>query len=309
MPHQEDAVRNIADALAESRSRGKLIMACGTGKTLTAQRAAERLAGTGGRVLYLVPSLALMSQTVHAWARDAELPLRAFAACSDSQVGRRKKTQDDNIDMDTLDLAWPATTDAAKLAERARPDDSGAMTVIFATYQSSPVIERVQRGHGLPGFDLAVCDEAHRTAGAIVDGAQQSHFTMIHGEDRILADRRLYMTATPKVYAESARNRASELAAALRSMDDEELYGPVLYEIGFAEAVERGLLSDYREIVLTVPEGLAARILGYYGGSLEDGLKFDDTALMIGCWRALAKQWHCFKFRTFRQHFFSTSTG
>ncbi len=230
-----------------------------------------------------------MSQTVHAWARDAELPLRAFAACSDSQVGRRKKTQDDKIDMDTLDLAWPATTDAAKLAERARPDDSGAMTVIFATYQSSPVIERAQRDHGLPRFDLTVCDEAHRTAGAIVDGEQQSHFTMIHSEDRIQAERRLYMTATPKVYAETARNRAGELAAALCSMDDEELYGPVLYEIGFAEAVERELLSDYREIVLTVPEGLAARILGYYGGSLEDGLKFDDTALMIGCWRALAK--------------------
>ncbi|MDE0112078.1 MAG: DEAD/DEAH box helicase family protein [Albidovulum sp.] len=288
-PHQEDAVRKISGGLAEARSRGKLIMACGTGKTLTALRAAERLAGKGGRVLYLVPSLALMSQTVHAWARDAELPLRAFAACSDSQVGKRKKFQDDNIDMDALDLAWPATTDAAKLAERARPDDPGAMTVIFATYQSSPVIERAQRDLGLPGFGLAVCDEAHRTAGAILDGEQQSHFTMIHGEGGIRAERRLYMTATPKVYAESARNRAGELAAALCSMDDEKLYGPVLYEIGFAEAVERGLLSDYRVVVLTVPEGLAARILAHYGGALEDGLKIDDTALMIGCWRALAK--------------------
>ena len=163
------------------------------------------------------------------------------------------------------------------------------MTVVFATYQSSPVLERAQRDRGLPGFDLAICDEAHRTAGAILPGEEQSHFTRIHGDDRIRADRRLYMTATPKVYAESARTRAGELAAALCSMDDEELYGPVLYEIGFADAVERGLLSDYRVVVLTVPENLAAQILANYGGDLEEGLKIDDTALMIGCWRALAK--------------------
>lgn len=271
-PHQEDAVRKIAAGLANAGSRGKLIMACGTGKTLTALRAAENLAGNGGRVLCLVPSLALMSQTVHAWARDAGLPLRAFAVCSDSQVGKRRKSQDDNIDMDALDLAWPATTDAAKLAERAGPDDPGRMTVVFATYQSSPVIEHAQGDHGLPRFDLAICDEAHRTAGAILEGERQSHFTLIHRDDHIRADRRLYMTATPKVYAESARTRAGKLAAALCSMDDEDLYGPVLHEIGFADAVERGLLSDYRVVVLTVPENLAARILAHYGGAIEERL-------------------------------------
>ena len=288
-PHQEDAVRNIEAGLAEARSRGKLVMACGTGKTLTALRAAERLADKGGRVLCLVPSLALMSQTIQAWARDAELPLRAFAVCSDSQVGMRRKSQHDNIDMNVLDLAWPAATDAAKLAERAGPEDPEAMTVIFATYHSSPVIERAQRDHDLPGFDLAICDEAHRTAGAILPGEEQSHFTRIHRDQNIRAARRLYMTATPKVYAESARTRAGELAAALCSMDDEAIYGPVLYEIGFADAVERGLLSDYRVVVLTVPENLAARVLAQYGGDLGEGLDIDDTALMIGCWRALAK--------------------
>ena len=288
-PHQEDALRNIAANLADAGSRGKLIMACGTGKTLTALRAAERLAGKGGRVLCLVPSLALMSQTIHAWARDCELPLRAFAVCSDSQVGKRRKSQDDKIDMDVLDLAWPATTNAAKLAERAGPADTDKMTVVFATYQSSPVIERAQHDHDLPAFDLAICDEAHRTAGAILPGEEQSHFTRIHRDGSIRALRRLYMTATPKVYAESARTKAGELAAALCSMDDEELYGPVLYEIGFAEAVERNLLADYRVVVLTVPENLAGRILASYSGDLQEGLKLDDTALMIGCWRALAK--------------------
>ena len=140
-----------------------------------------------------------------------------------------------------------------------------------------------------PGFDLAICDEAHRTAGAILPGEEQSHFTRIHGDGNIRAGRRLYMTATPKVYAESARTRAGDLAAALCSMDDEKLYGPVLHEVGFADAVEAGLLSDYRVVVLTVPENLAARILAHFGGDLEEGLRIDDTALMIGCWRALAK--------------------
>ena len=215
--------------------------------------------------------------------------LRAFAVCSDAQVGKKRKSQDDNIDMDTLDLAWPATTDAAKLAEQASPDSGDAMTVVFATYQSSPVLEKAQRDHGLPEFGLAICDEAHRTAGAILTGEEPSNFTRIHENGRISAKRRIYMTATPKVYAESARTKAGDLATALCSMDDETLFGPVLYELGFAEAVERDLLSDYRVIVLTVPEGLAAKVLARYGGMLEDGLKIDDTALMIGCWRALAK--------------------
>ena len=288
-PHQAEAVDRIAAGLAGEGSRGKAIMACGTGKTLTALRAAERLAGKGGRVLYLVPSLALMSQTVRAWATDAALPLRAYAVCSDSQVGRRRRTADDSVDMDVLDLDWPATTDAAALAGRAGAEAPDAMTVVFATYQSSPVLEAAQGTHGLPGFDLAVCDEAHRTAGAIIKGEEPSHFTRIHENGRIRASRRLYMTATPKVYAESARTRAGELAAALCSMDDVRLYGPVLYELGFAAAVERDLLADYRVIVLTVSENVAARVLAEYPTDPAEGLKLDDTALMIGCWRALAK--------------------
>ena len=288
-PHQQNAFKRVIDGLQETGSRGKLIMACGTGKTLTALRIAEDLAGQGGRILYLVPSLALMSQTIHAWTNDAKLELRAFAVCSDSQVGKRRKNEDDNIDMDALDLVFPATTDAARLAEKAKPDDPDAMTVFFATYHSSPVIEKAQKEFDLPGFDLAICDESHRTAGAIVDEVEQSSFTRIHSDSCIQASRRLYMTATPKVYAESARTKAGELATALCSMDDEQLYGPELYGIGFGSAVEQGLLSDYRVIVLTVSENVAAQVLALIGGEFVDSLKLDDTALMIGCWRALAK--------------------
>ena len=288
LPHQRKAMGAVTSGLAEPGSRGKMIMACGTGKTLTSLRIAEQLAGTGGRVLYLVPSLALMAQTVREWARDAKVPLRSFAVCSDSQVGKRRRRNDDLIDMDALDLAFPATTDAVRLAAVAAPPAPDALTVVFATYQSSPVIEEAQKEHGVPAFDLAICDEAHRTAGALIEGEDRSHFVRIHQDEHIHCDRRLYMTATPKVYAASARTRAGELAAALCSMEDEHIYGPMFYELSFGAAVDQGLLTDYKVIVLTVPEDAAARAI--QRSLAEDGeLKLDDGAKLLGCWRALAK--------------------
>ncbi len=288
LPHQRKALEAVTGGLANPGSRGKMIMACGTGKTLTSLRIAEQIVGTEGRVLYLVPSLALMAQTVREWARDANIPLRSFAVCSDSQVGKRRRRNDDLIDMDALDLAFPATTDAARLAAVAAPPAPDALTVVFATYQSSPVIEEAQKVHGVPAFDLAICDEAHRTAGALIEGEDSSHFVRIHQDEHIRCYRRLYMTATPKVYAASARTRAGELAAALCSMEDERFYGPLLYGLTFGAAVEQGLLTDYKVIVLTVPEDAAARAI--QRSLAEDGeLKLDDGAKLLGCWRALAK--------------------
>ena len=287
-PHQQDAIDSALAHLASSGTRGKLLMACGTGKTLVGLRIAEQVAGEGGRVLVLMPSLALLSQTLRAWLDDATVPIRAFAVCSDSQTGRPRRSAADTADMDVLDLAWPATTNAAALAARALPEAPDAMTVVFATYQSSAIVSQAQLDHGLPAFDLAVADEAHRTAGALIPGEDPSPFVRIHDEVAIRADRRLYMTATPKVYAASARTRAGELATTLCSMDDEDRYGPVLHETRFGDAVERDLLSDYRVIVLTVPESLAAgiRIREFAEGA---ELTIDEQGKMIGCLRALAK--------------------
>ncbi len=286
-PHQKDAIRNVVAGLREPGSRGKLLMACGTGKTFTSLRIAENLVGIGGRVLYLVPSLALMSQTIREWVADTRFPLRAYAVCSDVQVGRRKCRNDDRTDMDSLDLAYPATTDAAILAKHAGTDSPDKFTAIFATYHSLPVIGKAQREYGLADFDLAICDEAHRTAGAQIQGEPDSHFVQIHDQEQVRADRRLYMTATPKVYASSARNKAGKLNAELCSMEDENLYGPVLYEVGFGDAVERGLLSDYKVIVLTVPQENIARTVRNTMAKYE--LKLDDAGKLIGCWRALVK--------------------
>ena len=286
--HQQKAIDNAVEHFAERDTRGKLLMACGTGKTLVGLRIAEDVAGTGGRVLVLVPSLALLSQTLRAWIDDAATDIRAFAVCSDSQTGRPRRRRDDTADMDALDLVYPATTSAERLAEHARLNASDQMTVVFATYQSTAVLEAAQRDHGLPAFDLAIADEAHRTAGALIPGEDPSPFVRIHDNESIRADRRLYMTATPKVYAASARTRAGQLAATLCSMDDEDRYGPVLHETRFGDAVDQGLLADYRVIVLTVPEALAANIRIRNFAEATD-LKVDEQGRMIGCLRALAK--------------------
>ena len=286
-PYQEDAIRKVVTRLQKPGSRGKLLMACGTGKTFTSLRIAEDLVGTGGRVLYLVPSLALMSQTVREWATDTRLAFRAYAVCSDAQVGRRRRRNDDRIDLDTLDLAYPATTDAKSLALHAKGNSSGKFTVVFATYHSIGVIGDAQREYGLDDFDLAICDEAHRTAGERGQEGKDSRFVKIHDQEQVRTDRRLYMTATPKVYASSARDRAGKINKTLCSMEDEEIYGPVLYEIGFGSAVEQGLLSDYKVIVLAVSQEDIARTVGDTMAKYE--IKLDDAGKLIGCWRALAK--------------------
>ena len=286
--HQQQAIDRATTHFAERNTRGKLLMACGTGKTLVGLRIAENVAGAGGRVLVLVPSLALLSQTLRAWIDDAATDIRAFAVCSDSQTGRPRRSRDDTADMDALDLAYPATTRAERLTEHAGAAAPDHMTVVFATYQSTAVLETAQRDHGLPAFDLAIADEAHRTAGALIPSEDPSPFVRIHDREALRADRRLYMTATPKVYAASARTRAGKLAATLCSMDDEDRYGPVLHETRFGDAVDQGLLADYRVIVLTVPEALAANIRIRNFAEATD-LKVDEQGRMIGCLRALAK--------------------
>ena len=129
--HQRDAIEKVRAGLA-SADRGQIVMACGTGKTYTAQLIAEDRQCR--RALVLVPSLALVSQTIAEWCQDARLPMRAVAVCSDTQVGRRRSSSDDSIQYDIHDLAFPATTDAEKLADRLVEDDGFAMTVVFATY-------------------------------------------------------------------------------------------------------------------------------------------------------------------------------
>ncbi len=266
-------------------------MACGTGKTFTSLKIAEALAGPGKRVLFLVPSLACCRRSLTEWTQESATPLHSFAVCSDSDVGKKRKKDDDTVQTFVHELRYPATTDAKRLAaEVAKRHDAQHMSVVFSTYHSIDVISQAQKKHGLADFDLVICDEAHRTTGATFDDEDESNFVRVHDDDFIRAAKRLYMTATPRIYGDAAKAKAEKDNVALCSMDDEALYGKELHVITFSEAVKRGLLVDYKVIVLAVEEVHVSRRLQDLLKDENNQLKVDDAAKIVGCWKALSKQ-------------------
>ncbi len=288
--HQKEALRAVKAGL-KTADRGKLIMACGTGKTFTSLKIAEEIAGKGGRVLFLVPSLALLSQTLTEWTQESSTLIHSFAVCSDSDVGKKKRNESDEVKVLAHELRYPATTNAKSLAKEVdKRSDSGHMSVIFSTYHSIDVISDAQKEYGLADFDLIICDEAHRTTGATFEKDKESNFVRVHDADFIKSAKRLYMTATPRVYGDAAKIKANSGAVTLCSMDDEELYGKTLYVITFSEAVARELLVDYKVIVLAVEESYISRKLQALLNDGTNQLKVDDAAKIVGCWKALAKQ-------------------
>lgn len=288
--HQQTALNAVAAGLKDAE-RGKLIMACGTGKTFTSLKIAEQQAGKGKCVLFLVPSLSLLSQTLTEWTQESATPLHSFAVCSDSDVGKKRKAEDDAVQVFTHELRYPATTKADRLAaEMLKRHDAEHMSVVFSTYHSIDVISRAQADHGLAAFDLVICDEAHRTTGATFGDDDESNFVRVHDADYIRATKRLYMTATPRIYGDNAKLKAESGEVTLCSMDDEVLYGKELFVINFSEAVQRGLLTDYKVLVLTVEESTISRRLQEMLKDEDNQLKVDDAAKIVGCWKALAKQ-------------------
>ena len=285
-PHQQSALTAVSNGFARGETRGKLIMACGTGKTFTSLRIAEHLAGKGKRVLFLVPSLSLLSQTLREWTQDADLPLRNFAVCSDSEVGKYKK-DDDRAIVRTSDLNYPATTNAKSLYQAASVlHDTEHMTVVYSTYHSIDVIHQAQAQYGLPEFDLIICDEAHRTTGATFDGDDESAFVRVHDSGYIKGAKRLYMTATPRIYGETAKTTEGVV---LYSMDDETHYGKEFFVLTFSQAVSDGLLVDYKVIVLAIEESHIQRRIQNLLTDGNNELKVDDAAKIVGCWKALSK--------------------
>ena len=277
-PHQLSAIGDVFEGF-KSSDRGKLIMACGTGKTLTALRIAEQIAGLGGRVLLAAPSLSLLAQSMREWGADSKLPIRAFAVCSDTKVGSR-----DGESTRTYDMPIPATTNAESLTSRCGIGTPERMTVVFSTYQSMKVIADAHK-LGLPDFDLVICDEAHRTTGALREG-DESSFLLVHDDEEIHARKRLYMTATPRIYAEKVKNTAKEEDVFLASMDNEEQYGPEFHRLSFADAVERDLLSDYKVTILVMSEHQIARD---FQKLLAGEAALADVGKVIGCLNGLAK--------------------
>jgi predicted helicase len=282
-PHQKTALKKVVDGFKDA-DRGKLIMACGTGKTFTSLKIAEHLAPANGTVLFLVPSLSLLSQSLREWTAEAESTLHSFAVCSDSKVG--KKTED----ISTHDLAFPATTDARRLAAQVRAfKNKKQLTVIFSTYHSIQAVADSQ-AQGVPEFDLIVCDEAHRTTGVTLEGDDESHFIRVHDQEFIRAKKRLYMTATPRIYSDGTKTQAKEQDATLCSMDDESLYGDEFHRLGFSEAVGSDLLSDYKVMVLAVDEKYVSKTFQRQLADADNEISLEDAVKITGCWNGLSKR-------------------
>ena len=286
--HQVEAIDAVLKGFAVGNDRGKLIMACGTGKTFTALKLAERMAADAGgnaRVLFLVPSISLLSQSLREWTAQSELDLRAFAVCSDTKVGRLRSTEDFNV----YDVPIPVTTNPAKLVdEMSYRKRAKGLTVVFSTYQSLPTVAEAQT-LGVNDFDLVICDEAHRTTGVTLSGEDESNFVRIHDNNYLHAARRLYMTATPRIYSDAVKDKADQHSAELVSMDDELRYGPEFHNLSFGDAVERDLLTDYKVLVLTVDESVIAAPMQQQLATLGE-LPLDDASKIVGCWNGLAKR-------------------
>ena len=301
-------------AYYKNAERGKIIMACGTGKTIMAQRISEAVAGTrGSLVLYCVPSIALLGQTYQSWAENAigaehdesrPAPIFAIGVCSDNEAMKKSKNKGEGVDAveeSSIDSVLPATTNTSTVRDRliaARGMYHNGMTVVFTTYQSLQVVSDAQAevlratGGEFGTFDMIICDEAHRTTGAAKEGLESS-FMKVHDGQFIHAKKRLYMTATPRIYTVNAKSDAKKLTsdAVVCSMDDEKTYGAEIARISFGQAVNLGCLSDYKVIILTVdPKDMPEEVVSEIENKDKTELNLTLSMRFIGAMHGLSKQ-------------------
>lgn len=290
-PHQIEALTK-AHEYFENHDRGKMIMACGTGKTYTSLKIVENETKGKGLVLYMVPSIALLSQGLKSWTEDSQYKLKPVCICSDASASQYADDDENNL----LDMSFPASTNVDTIVKQLKfYQEKGDFIVVFSTYQSIDVVSKAQAKllHETDGkfgkFDYIVCDEAHRTTGAKSKNKSESHFTKIHDNDFIQGTKRLYMTATPRYYKDSVKKNAEEKDFILWSMDDESIYGKEFYRIGFGKAVSLGLLTDYKVLVLTVSEDELSDELKA-GIKKDTELNADDYTKLVGCVNGLSKR-------------------
>ena len=297
--HQLQAI-SAAEQHYKNNDRGKLVMACGTGKTFTSLRLVEHLVPQKGLVLFMVPSIALLGQSLNDWAADAANPIKAICICSDTKVSRKVKRNSDTDDTEesVVDLALPASTNVKSIVRQLHSyKNHDGLVVVFSTYQSIDVISEAQKellrhtDNQFGVFDFIVCDEAHRTTGVKLSSKDESNFTKIHSNEIVAGKKRLYMTATPRLYGESAKIKASKNDCILCSMDDRAIYGEEFFRVNFSYAVQNGILTDYKVLVLTVSENMIPEnILEEIRDKNVKELNYDDTGRLIGIINGLSKK-------------------
>ncbi len=243
-PHQKVALAAIRKSFA-SEDRGTVVSACGTGKTFLALWAAEALGRKS--VIVLLPSLALIRQTLRDWANDTNWKRFDYlCVCSDATVSQGE----DALVVRPTELPFSVSTDAAKVRKFLRHPFDG-VKVVFTTYRSAPIVaQAMSRGDV---FDCGIFDEAHKTAGA---EGKQNAFALTDRNLRIR--KRLFLTATPKKHrlATKAADRGKDLEPAY-SMDQPEIYGPLIHKLPFGEAADRGIICKYKVIISVVTSSSA----------------------------------------------------
>ncbi|WP_407325300.1 DEAD/DEAH box helicase family protein [Lactobacillus johnsonii] len=294
-PYQEKAINNSVKYFKD-HDRGKLIMAPGTGKTFTSLKIAEALMRDQGKkqfnVLYLVPSIQLLSQTLFSWNSDIsdDIHMTSLSVVSDVKANKQKGKNDD--DLGAREIGFEPTTNVQDLVDHYKlieehnlPND---MRVVFSTYQSIDVIKQAQK-EGYPEFDLIIADEAHRTTGAIAKKEGDTTFTEVNSNTNVKGKLRLYQTATPKIYDQNAKKKAKENSIVVSSMDDKSIYGDEIFRLGFGDAVAQGYLTDYKVSVLAVSESYINKDMQKIM-SADNQLKVDDIGKIIGVWNAMVKR-------------------
>ncbi len=300
-PHQVEAINATKEYFSDPKNtRGKLIMACGTGKTYTSLKIMEAL--DPKIMLFLAPSIALLSQTFREYAKEKSEPFYASIVCSDDKVGKSK--DEDNDDIKFSELSIKASTrleDILSAYEKAQKENK--RFIIFSTYQSALRIKEAQEA-GLNEIDLIICDEAHRTVGAMYSSNERDDknaFTLCHSDKNIKAKKRLYMTATPKVYSESSKAKAKESDNIIYSMDDGEVFGEEIYTLNFSKAIALDLLTDYKVIILAVRKENLSGVTNSVNKKISqlkaEGTKLDKKLInnefvckIVGTHKGLAKQ-------------------
>ncbi|MCQ2897329.1 DEAD/DEAH box helicase [Helicobacter pylori] len=299
--HQQEAINATKEYFSDPKNaRGKLIMACGTGKTYTSLKIMETL--DPKITLFLAPSIALLSQTFREYAQEKSDPFYASIVCSDDKVGSSKNEDNDDIKFSELPIK-PSTRleDILSVYEKAQKENK--RFIIFSTYQSALRIKEAQEA-GLNGIDLIICDEAHRTVGAMYSTNERDDknaFTLCHSDENIKATKRLYMTATPKVYSESSKAKAKEKDNVIYSMDDAKTFDEEIYTLNFERAIALDLLTDYKVIILAVRSENLSGVTNSVNKKIKElkakGTKLDKKLInnefvckIVGTHKGLAKQ-------------------